>query len=236
MRHLSDEEEKKLSRGDPDALSYFSEHLQRECEPCEAWLAANEGGSLLDGLTDATLARVSPGATSDEGYAQVRRRAFSKGSRSAIFSAIGGVLACLLLVVVIGRVGPAAKDDGYTGEKGAAHVQLELQLAWQDAQGNLHRVENGAVLPPEGRLLFRYHSSEALTGKLLKQTERDSHPQLLGEVPLESGTHDLGSNAQVLGMDLSDEQGPTTFILESAPLRGEPARAKAFVQITSPKE
>ncbi|AKF86584.1 hypothetical protein MFUL124B02_29640 [Myxococcus fulvus 124B02] len=60
MRHLDDEALSALARREPDAVTYFREHLATACEACEGYLATHSGPDLLDGRVDAVLLALSP--------------------------------------------------------------------------------------------------------------------------------------------------------------------------------
>ncbi|AKF82678.1 hypothetical protein MFUL124B02_29645 [Myxococcus fulvus 124B02] len=235
MRHLDDEALSALARREPDAVTYFREHLATACEACEGYLATHSGPDLLDGRVDAVLLALSPPrpqAPLDEvGLARVKKqlRAPPRWDARRWGVVAGAVAAALLAVVVVPRVrqsdagvevGTDSLAPGVKGQVGK--IALELAVVARGADGSLRRLDPDTQVAAGDVLLLRYHATEAGTG-LLFQQRAEQEPELLGTFVLEAGTHDLRDPQGLSGVSLEGESGPVTLWLAATPSGLEPS-------------
>ncbi|MCE9668185.1 hypothetical protein LY474_10200 [Myxococcus stipitatus] len=228
MRHLDDEALRALAHREPEAVSYFREHLATECEACECFLATHAGPDLLDGQVDALLLGLAPRrpepALDEVGFARIRQRlkAHRPGARRWGL-AVGALAACLLAVVLLPRLRqPAPGEDtgasgggGIKGPQGRVALELVAVVA-RGPDGALRRLDPDDTVGPGDVLLLRYHATEAGTALLLEQ-RGDTEPFLLGRFPLSAGTHDLQGPQGLAGVSLEGEEGPVTLWLVAVP-------------------
>ena len=219
MNHLSTEALQALESGDGPTRAHFAQHLAEDCEVCEAFLAEHEGPGLLDGQVDRLLLSLAPpreAALDEVGFARIRRSLRAPPRRWA--AAATALAACVLAVLVTGREqAPAPTYATPPGIKGASgQLELELSVAARGAAGALRRLDAGAEVGADEVLLLRYHASESGTALLYLQREGGA-PELLGQFPLEAGTHDLAGEAGLAGVGLQGEAGPLRLLLVGLP-------------------
>ncbi|MCP3104410.1 hypothetical protein LZ198_36660 [Myxococcus sp. K15C18031901] len=247
MRHLDDEALRALAHREPEAVTYFREHLATECEACECFLATHAGPDLLDGLTDQLLLGLAPPrpepALDEVGFARIQKELRAHRPSARHWGFVAGVLAaCLLAVVVVPRLRrPAPESDtdttpaqGIKGVQGRIALELVAVVA-RGADGALRRLDPGSGVAPGDVLLLRYHATEAGTAQLLEQ-RGDEAPFLLGQFPLEAGTHDLRGPQGLAGVSLEDEAGPVTLWLVAAPGGMDPSLDQVRAALAHPDE
>ncbi len=221
MKHLDVPALSALAAREPEAVAYFREHLASPCDTCEEFLAQHAGPELLDGRVDALLLGLAPRqeAPLDEvGWRRLKRRMRTSAHLGRwMGGGLAALAACLLAVVFVPRLvaRPSQQQPG-SGVKGTSRIALELAAVVRSADGQLQRLDPGAVVPPEDVLLLRYHATEAGSALLFQQVG-DRHPELLGSFSLEAGTHDLEGPQGLTGVSLSGEQGPVTLWLVASP-------------------
>jgi hypothetical protein len=202
MGHLNAVRLSKLLQRPADEPELFA-HLGEGCEECEAFLAAS-ADPLLDGTTDAALLALAPAAAAaNDARAEATFKRIRAPGRDVRW--LYAVAAVLLAVVALLLLRP----EPDTGLKGGPHVAIELQAVVKQGD-QLTRVDK--VVPASGVLLLRYHASENATARL--SIIRGSAVEALGEVKLESGTHDLTREGAVVGVSLNGERGPMKIRLE----------------------
>jgi hypothetical protein len=220
MKHLDAQALSALATRKPEAVAYFREHLASPCDTCEEFLAQYPGTDALDGQVDALLLSLAPRkeAPLDEvGWMRLRKRLRTSAHPGRWVGVAAAVAACLLAVVLVPR--PADRPSTgqpWDGVKGSSRIALELAAVARSAEGQLRRLDPGAVVPPEDVLLLRYHATEAGSALLFQQVG-DGKPELLGHFSLEAGTHDLAGPEGLAGVSLSGEEGPVTLWLVGAP-------------------
>lgn len=225
-RHLDVESLKALEQREPEVVRYFADHLARPCETCEAFLAREDAEADdafgLDALADEALVESSGQPLREDavGWARVRRK-LGAPRRAWLTGALGAVAAVVLaLVVRPGTDGPGvAPSSQRIKGSGSAPLALEATAVARLPDGEVRAVTDGAVLPPEAVVLFRYHASESGDALLVREAP-GVPPQVLGRHVLTPGTHDLRDGADLAGVSLEDEHGPVTLVLVAWP-RGE---------------
>lgn len=215
--HLDDDSWRALRRRDPDATGHFATHLASPCDTCEAYLLGRQDAGL-DSQTDLLVLGMrgdpeTPAAVDELAVARLRRKAgvAPRPGWQPVAAALG--LAASLLVVAGVSVSGLRDTSGDDGIKGVAPLSLELMAAahYPD-DGGTHQIPTGAVLRPEAVVLLRYHSSEAGTALLLKQS--GGGLEVLGQFELRPGTHDLSDEAaELVGVSLQGEAGRGALVL-----------------------
>ncbi len=226
MKHLDAAALSALSARQPEAVAYFREHLASPCEECEAFLAQHPGPDFLDGHLDSLLLGLAPASaapqepTLDEvGWMRLKRRLRTSSHPRRWVAVATAVAACLVGGVLVPRLVKQPQEPGWNGVKGSGRIALELAAAARGAGGELRRLDAGAIVTSEDVLLLRYHSTEAGRGLLFQQVGNEA-PELLGDFPLEAGTHDLAGTQGLTGVSLTGEQGAVTLWLVAS-LAGE---------------
>jgi hypothetical protein len=148
----------------PEEARALAEHLARDCERCERFLAELGEADALDGRSDAAIAKAYPpppvpGAELE--FARILRRVRTPPRR--LLPAVPIAIAASLLLAGLaglwvqrngpGGVPPTAGWDGVKGDA-AAPVQVRLRAVRLDASGAAVPVRAGESLDPGARLLF----------------------------------------------------------------------------------
>jgi hypothetical protein len=224
MRHLDAEALRTLTASEPESVAYFREHLAHPCEQCMEFLARTPGPGLLDGQVDVLLLNLAPARREEPpldevGYARVRRslRAPSPGWRKvAVGVALAAGLAGLVVLTQDRVPLPGRETAAWNGVKGVGQLALELSVVAREPSGQLRRMDPGATASEEEVLVLRYHATEA-GGALLFQQREGTVPELLGQFPLQAGTHELEGAQGLVGLSLEGESGPLTVWLVGFP-------------------
>jgi hypothetical protein len=224
MKHLDAQALRALAAKAPEAVAWFREHLASPCDTCEEFLAQHPDADLLDGRVDALLLGLAPprqAALDEVGWMRLKRQLRTSAHLKRWMAVAGAVAACLLAVVLVPRLvkSPSTGTD-WDGVKGSKRISLELAAVARSADGQLRRLDPGALVHAEDVLLLRYHATEAGTALLFQQAG-DGAAELLGSFSLEAGTHDLGDPRGLTGISLTGEQGAVTLWLVAAPLGEE---------------
>jgi hypothetical protein len=216
MKHLDADTLRALNSREPEAVVYFREHLAAPCDTCEEFLAQAPGADALDGQVDALLLSLAPRkeAPPDEvGWMRLKRRLRGAAPVGRWIAVASVLAACLLGVVLVPRlIAPQPSTPQWNGVKGSNRIALELAAVARSADGQLRRLDAGATVPPEDVLLLRYHATEAGSALLFQQVAGGA-PELLGQFPLQAGTHDLEGPQGLAGVSLSGEAGAVTLWL-----------------------
>jgi hypothetical protein len=218
MRHLDAEALRTLMAGEPESVAYFREHLAHPCEQCMEFLAKTPGPGLLDGQVDCLLLHLAPARREEPpldevGYARIRRGLRGPSSVWRKVAAGVALAAGLAGLVVLTQVQlPGRETAAWDGVKGVGHLALELSVVAREPSGQLRRLDPGATASEEEVLVLRYHATEA--GEALLFQQRDgAAPELLGQFPLQAGTHELEGPQGLVGLSLEGESGPLTVWL-----------------------
>lgn len=171
-KHLDLDTYRRLRCGelDPASARAFADHLSRDCEVCEAFLAALPPDAL-DGAVDDALSRLAPEATGEGGndlaWARIRRE-LSTRSRPRFAAGRWAAMAAAVALVSLGgyqalRVS-RAPDTRWDGEKGRSAQVAPARLRFNVVRGapgapHLELGRSGAVIPPEASLAFRAEAS-----------------------------------------------------------------------------
>ncbi|WNG35786.1 hypothetical protein F0U61_20490 [Archangium violaceum] len=224
MRHLDAEALRALTAGEPEAVTYFREHLSHPCEACMDFLAKTPGPGLLDGQVDALLLHLAPAQQEEPqldevGYARVRRglRGPAQPWRKAV--AVVALAAGLAGLVVLTRSNAqlhGQQASEWNGVKGVSQLALELSVVAREPSGALRRMDPGTTASQQDVLVLRYHATEAGEA-LLFQQRGGAEPELLGRFPLQAGTHELEGPQGLVGISLEGESGPLTLWLVGFP-------------------
>ncbi|PTL82603.1 hypothetical protein [Vitiosangium sp. GDMCC 1.1324] len=223
MKHLDAEALRALSAHEPEAVAYFREHLAHPCEECMDFLAKVPGPGLLDGQVDALLLQLAPARQEEPrldevGFARVRRgmrgptRPWLKvGAAVALAAGLAG------LMLLPRAQHPTGRETGaWNGVKGVGRLALEMSVVAREPDGDLRRMDPGAIASEDDVLVLRYHATEA--GEALLFQQRDgAAPELLGRFPLEAGTHELEGPQGLVGISLEGESGPLALWLVGFP-------------------
>jgi hypothetical protein len=220
MKHLDAHALRALTAREPEAVTYFRDHLAAPCDTCEEFLASHPGTDLLDGHVDALLLGLAPRkeVPRDEvGWMRLRRRLRTSAHPGRWIAVAAALAACVLAGVFVPRlIASPPTEAPWDGVKGAGRIALELAVVARSGDGQLRRLDPGASVLPEDVLLLRYHATEAGSALLFQQIG-GSAPELLGRFPLEAGTHDLEGPQGLAGVSLSGDAGPVTLWLVGSP-------------------
>jgi hypothetical protein len=167
--HLDNDTYRLLRSGKlaPATARQLAEHLEGDCETCEAFLAARPPDGL-DGAVDGALTRVAPPSPDEAGgdleYFLIERRAFPRRARLARATRWASAAAALLLVGGVGvtalRLRGRTEQKPWEGEKGRAAQTIPARLRFAvigAASGapQIDRGQSGAVVPEGASLAFR---------------------------------------------------------------------------------
>jgi hypothetical protein len=223
MKHLDAEALRTLTAGEPESVAYFREHLTHPCEQCMEFLAKTPGPGLLDGQVDALLLHLAPAQPEEPpldevGYARVRRGL--RGPSPVWRKVAAGVALAAglagLVVLTRAQVPHGQETASWDGLKGVGRLALEMSVVAREPSGDLRRMDPGATASDNEVLVLRYHSTEA--GEALLFQRRDGmEPELLGQFPLQAGTHELEGPQGLVGLSLEGEAGPLTVWLVGFP-------------------
>jgi hypothetical protein len=230
MSHLDAQSLERLLAGDPEAVSFFREHLRDGCEDCRRFLEADRAHPELDAEVDRLLMSLAPppeAGLDEVGFQRVMRRA--RPNRFRMHAAFGAIAAAALVGVFALRA-PTPEQGG--GIKGAPHIAVELLAALQTSQGELRRADSSETLPESGVLVLRYHATERGTALLLKSSAGQLEP--LGAFPLTPGTHDLAARDGMAGVSLRGESGAVKLFLVASPGEAPPSLDAARQAIEAP--
>ncbi|MCP3097271.1 hypothetical protein LZ198_00125 [Myxococcus sp. K15C18031901] len=217
-RHLDARSWKALQDRSPDAVAYFADHLSRDCELCEAFLARTgeeEDSFGLEAMTDETLGALGPLREDAVGWARLRRR--MGPPRRAWLTGAVAVAVAASVAFALRPLAPAGEQADTSWQlKGGAGLSLEVTAVARLPDGSLQAVAEDTALPAEAVVLVRYRSNE-VADALLALEAPGAPPQMLGSYTLESGTHDLREGGELVGVSLEGEHGPRTLVLVAWP-------------------
>lgn len=185
------------------------EHLEAGCETCEAFLASHP--DPLDGEVDRALLAVGPAreAPLDElAWRRFTRRQEAPALRRRRLM-VGLALAAGLLVSLGVSLGRPGKDAGWNGLKRSESMgpSLRLSAARRQSDQAFVRLDEGARVAPGSVLVLRATSSvDGPARVFLERAGQD--PVEVGQSALKAGTHELVTEAGLLGVALDTEQGP----------------------------
>jgi hypothetical protein len=168
-KHLDLETYRLLRSGElaPAEAKALAEHLEGDCDVCEAFLAGSPDANGLDGDVDAALLGLAPSTAAERGndleFARIRRA--SKAARPAVtrrWTGYAMAAAAMLLVggvsLTVMRSGPTSPTSTWTEKGSAQPVPARLRFAVVD-QGRgdpqIDRGQSGAVVPEGASLAFR---------------------------------------------------------------------------------
>jgi hypothetical protein len=234
--HLDDTTYRRLVDGSlpgPEG-QVLAEHLQVDCEVCEAFLAARPAG-WLDGRVDAALASL-PGSFAGAGHdlefariqgALARPRPASRRWAPGLALAAGVLLAGLAgLILPRGPVG----DDGWQGLKGRDPQAVPLRLRFlviSPAVGgppSLERGVSGQAVPAAASLQFEVELGRA-ANVLLARAGGSGAPEVFLAAHLPAGRNVVSLDGRPAAYPLRSLAGPQRFLALASEAAIDPADA-----------
>jgi hypothetical protein len=202
------------------------EHLAAGCEVCDAFLATHV--DELDGAVDRALLRLGPvrlGELDEVGWMRLQRR-LGAGAVRTRRRVIGAALAASLVVALGLSLVRPGKGQGWDGLKRSASMgpTLQLSAALRHSDQAFVRLDDGARLSAGAVLVLRATSS--IDGPARVFLERAGQaPIEVGQVAMRAGTHELQTEAGLLGVTLEGERGEVRVwvVVGEAPFSAETA-------------
>lgn len=225
-KHLDPDTYRRLRRGelDPASARAFADHLSRDCEVCEAFLAALPPDAL-DGAVDEALSQLAPEATGEGGndlaWARIRRELAPTRSRPRFAAGRWAAMAAAVALVSLGgyqavRVS-RAPDTRWEGEKGRSAQAAPARLRFSVVRGapgapHLEQGRSGAVLPPEASLAFRAEASGPAFLTLVRVAGSDREVVWRGRAG-GAGAIDVSEDGRPAAFPLRNLSGTQRFLL-----------------------
>jgi hypothetical protein len=227
----------------PDEASALSAHLDGECEQCERFLAERGGVDVLDGSTDAVIARALPassGRGNDLEFARIQRevRRPVTGWRRAFVPT--AVAASLLVAGVAGLVAhytqpPASVVGSWDGVKGREPRPVPVRLRFLEMQpgGRIDKGISGETVSATSSLIFEVEASRA-AAVAIARVSPGAAPELLWRSHVAAGATQVTVDGRPAAYPLSGLAGPHRFVLIASERPIDEARAGAAAAALAP--